>query len=330
MEREDPGDATGTEPSERGEGAAPPPEVPALPDQPPEENGSPEPAQPSASPQSPHDVTEAAGAAEPSAFAVEPSSFEAPAVPPEQGSLAAIRFKAEDADLPVDVAAPAPTMTHSRLGDLPVSLAIPAATISLGFGLVLLGVLLPMSQTSGRHPLLAIESVAGGTTPNSGYWFGLGAAIAGFVSQLIAYPLLAKRGRALMWVLLLLAIGAVETTGFAIARRSGVAVSGDVLIAVPPVLGIGGGVVTALAGLALGLVGRVRDGVRCRECHAVLARESGFCPDCGASLAQSIPVTSRLASTWGSGFARWALGVLVVAIAIAGVAVLVLETVPQT
>jgi hypothetical protein len=221
-------------------------------------------------------------------------------------------------------------MTRSRVDDLPLSLAVPAAAISLGFGLVLLGVLLPTSQTSGRHPLLAIESVAGGTTPTSAYWFGLGAAIAAFLSQLIAYPLLARRGRALVWVLLLLAIGAVETAGFAMARRSGVAVSGDVLIGVPPVLGIGGGVLTALAGLVLGLVGRARDGVTCRECRAVLARESGFCPDCGASLAQSIPVRSQLASTLHSGFARWALGVLGLALVIAGVALLVLETVPQT
>jgi hypothetical protein len=152
--------------------------------------------------------------------------------------------------------------------------------------------------------------------------------IAGFVSQLIAYPMLARRGRRFVWVLLLLAIGAAETTGFAIARRSGVSVSGDVLIAVPPVLGMTGGVLTALAGLALGLVGTARDGVRCRECRAVLARESGFCPDCGAWLTEVGPTRSRLASGWHSGFISGALSVLVLALAVAGVVLLVLATAP--
>lgn len=249
--------------------------------------------------------------------------------PTVEATLAAIQFKSDGADLPSASAAPAPALIRSRVGDLPAGLAVPAAAVSIGFGLVLLGALLPMSQTSGKQPLLAIESVAGGLVPAAGYWFGLGAVIAGFVGQLIAYPMLARRGRRFVWVLLLIAIGAAETTGFAIARRSGISISGETLIAIPPMLGVAGGVLTALAGLVLGFVGGARDGVKCRECRAVLARESGFCPDCGAWLTEVVPTRSRLASGWHSGLIRGALSALAVALAVAGVVLLVLATAPQ-
>ncbi|MGA3058581.1 MAG: hypothetical protein ABSE70_11205 [Candidatus Limnocylindrales bacterium] len=249
--------------------------------------------------------------------------------PSVDASLAAIQFKADSADLPSVAAVPAPPVIRSRVGDLPAGLAVPAAVVSLGFGLVLLGALLPMNQTSGK-PLLAIESVAGGLAPSTGYWFGLGAVIAGFVSQLIPYPMLARRGRRFVWVLLLLAIGAAEVAGFAVARSSGTSVSGDLLTGLPPVLGMTGGVLTALAGLVLGFVGIARDGVKCRECRAVLARESGFCPDCGAGLTEVLPTKSRLASGWHSGFIPGALSVLVLALAVVGVVLLVLATAPPT
>lgn len=50
---------------------------------------------------------------------------------------------------------------------------MPALGLSVGFGLVLLGALLPMAQSGGKQPLLAIESIANGMKPNAGYWFGL-------------------------------------------------------------------------------------------------------------------------------------------------------------
>jgi hypothetical protein len=262
----------------------------------------------------------------------EPAGGTPPAAPSVEASLAAIQFKADSADFLSAEAAgiPAPVLIRSRVGDLPVGLAVPAVAVSLGFGLVLLGALLPMSQASGKQPLLAIESVAGGMVPTAGCWFALGAVIAGFVGQLIAYPMLAGRGRRFVWVLGLIAIGGAEAAGFAVARRSGISVSGDTPIAIPPVLGMAGGVLTALAGLVLGLVGSARDGVKCRECRAVLARESGFCPDCGAWLAEVVPTRSRLASGWHSGLIRGTSSVLVLALAIVGVVLLVLETAPQS
>jgi hypothetical protein len=268
--------------------------------------------------------------AEPAAEGAEPEASLPPPAPTIEATLAAIQFKADSADLPTPAAAPAPVLIRSRVGDLPAGLAVPAAAVSLGFGLVLLGALLPMSQAGGKQPLLAIESVAGGLVPTAGYWFALGAVVAGFVGQLIAYPMLARRGRRFVWVLLLIAIGAAEAAGFAVARRSGISVSGDTLIAIPPVLGMAGGVLTALAGLVLGLVGSARDGVKCRECRAVLARESGFCPDCGAWLTEVVPTRSRLASGWHSGLIRGASSVVVLALAVAAVILLVLETAPQS
>ena len=280
----------------------------------------------------------AEGIAEPAASAgiaegvYEPAGSTPPAAPSVEASLAAIQFKADTADFLSAEAtgAPAPVLIRSRVGDLPVGLAVPAVTVSLGFGLVLLGALLPMSQASGKQPLLAIESVAGGMVPTAGCWFALGAVIAGFVGQLIAYPMLAGRGRRFFWVLGLIAIGATEAIGFAIVRRSGIPVSADTPIAIPPVLGIIGGVLTALAGLALGVIGNARDGVKCRECRAVLARESGFCPDCGAWLTEVVPTRSRLASGWHSGLIRGTSSVLVLALAIVGVVLLVLQTAPQS
>ena len=275
---------------------------------------------------------EAASAASPTGAvgAPEPATGTPSPVLSVEASLAAIQFKADGVDLPSAAATSAPAAIRSRVGDLPAGLAVPAAAISLGFALVLLGALLPMSQPSGKQPLLAIESVSGGMTPPAGYWFALGAVIAGFVSQLIAYPMLARRGRPFAWVLLLLAVGTTETIGFAMARRSGTSISGDVLITLPPVLGMTGGILTALAGLALGFVLGARDGVKCRDCRAVLARESGFCPDCGALLTEVLPIRSRLASAWHSGLIRGAASVLVLALLVAAVALLVLATAPST
>jgi hypothetical protein len=264
----------------------------------------------------------AQGALDSAAGAVPPAaSVEAP--------LAAIQFKADGEDLASAVAAPGPPMIHLPVGDLPVGLALPAAAISIGFGFVLLGALLPYSQTGGGRPLLAIESVAAGAAPTAGYWFALGAVLAGFASQLIAYPVLARRGRRFAWVLLLLAVGAGETAGFAIARRAGSSISGDLLTALPPVLGMIGGVLTGVAGLALGFMGTERDGLKCRECRAILTRESGFCPDCGAWLTEVTPTRSRVASAWHSGTLRGASSVVVLALAVAGVVLLVLSTAPQ-
>jgi hypothetical protein len=307
VDREDPRDAPWIGASEQAEATGQPPDAPSA-----------------------AEIAAAADAEPAAAVDAESAASPPPPAPTIEATLAAIQFKADSADLAAPAAAPAPVLIRSRVGDLPAGLAVPAAAISLGFGLVLLGALLPMSQASGKQPLLAIESVAGGMVPAAGYWFALGAVIAGFVGQLIAYPMLARRGRRFVWVLLLIAIGAAEAAGFAVARRSGISVSGNTLIAIPPVLGMAGGVLTALAGLALGLVGSARDGVKCRECRAVLARESGFCPDCGAWLTEVVPTRSRLASGWHSGLIRGASSVLVLALAVAGVVLLVLETAPQS
>ena len=338
VDREDPKDAPWMVASDRAEAAGQPPAAPSAAEiaaaadafgAADEQAVAPAP-EPAAADDEPADAEPAAERAEPEG--AEPAASPPPPAPTIEATLAAIQFKADGADLPTPgvVAAPAPVLIHSRMGDLPASLAVPAAAVSLGFGLVLLGALLPMSQASGKQPLLAIESVAGGMVPAAGYWFALGAVIAGFVGQLIAYPMLARRGRRFVWVLLLIAVGAAEAAGFAVARRSGISVSGDTLIAIPPVLGMAGAVLMALAGLALGLVGSARDGVKCRECRAVLARESGFCPDCGAWLTEVVPTRSRLASGWHSGLIRGASSVLVLALAVAAVVLLVLETAPQS
>jgi MFS family permease len=250
------------------------------------------------------------------------------AMSPLDMTLAAIQFKADGGDLGPALVTAAPAIIRSHVGDLPVGVIVPALAVTLGLGLVLLGAILPTSQSSARLSLLAIESVSNGTTPAAGFWFAIAAIGAGFVGQLIAYPILARRGRRWIWTLALLGIGVAEAAGFAVARSSGGSISGEPLTALPPMLGIAGGVLTAVAGLLLGFVGSARDGVKCRECRAVLTRETGFCPDCGAWLTEVIPTRSRLARGWHSGLVRGALGVLAVCLPVVVTVLLIVITAP--
>jgi hypothetical protein len=288
-------------------------------------------------------AAEATETAAPAAKAAAPAA--APAVAPAAARAAAAKpapakgkpaAKAEQEGVAAPVAIPPPPLAvqatappKPRPAGVPAGLAIPAVGLSLGFGLVLLGAVLPMSQASGRQPLLAVESIATGTAPNTGYWFGLGAVIAGFVAQLIAWPVLGRHGRRGLWALLLIAIGVAQTAGFAVARRSGVATPDNSLIALPPLLGIAGGILTATAGLSLGFVGGARDGLKCRECGVSLVRDSGFCAECGARLKEAAPTRTAVARAWRSGLGRGLLGILAVAAAVAVGAVLVLQTAPQ-
>lgn len=245
-------------------------------------------------------------------------------------TLAAIQFKTDGVELPADSPAPAAGPALRRVGDLRPGVAVPAVGLTIGFGLVLLGSLLPMGQTDGRQPLLAIESVAAGAGSNAGYWFGLAAVVAAFAALVFPYAVFSRRGLRLGWVLLLVAIGAAETAGFALARHLGAATPDDQLLALPPILGIGGGMLTVLCGLALGLVGAAHDGLRCHECGSPLARDAGFCPDCGAWLHDAAPTRTRLAAGWNSGSVRGALGVVVAGAAVAAFVAIVIGTAPQS
>ena len=104
--------------------------------------------------------------------------------------------------------------------------------------------------------------------------------IAGFIGQLIAYPVLGRHGRRMLWALLAIAIGAGQAAGFAIVRHSGAASPDSNLVATAPILGIVGGMLTALA------------------------------------------------RAWGSGLVRTLLGIVVLALVVAGVILLVLKTAP--
>jgi hypothetical protein len=282
------------------------------------ETGRTEEATPSLAPVTPSGgMVEQGDAATPEQSAT-PTTLSAPSI---QATLAGIQFKADEPDLSSGIVERTPAIIKSRVGDLPVGLALPAAALSFGFAFVLLAILLPIDQTEGRRPLLALESVAGGLAPNAGFLFALAVLVVGFASQLVAYPVLARRGRRPVWVLLLIAIGAFEIAGFSIARRSGLSVPGNALNSIPLVLGMMGGLVTGVDGVILGFMSLERDGIRCRECRVILTRESGFCPDCGAWLAEVTPTRSKVTNGWNSGLLR---GASTVAVAVFGVGALVL------